>query len=228
MEAIGERLRRKPPKTMEWEMHLLWPHQQAGRRAEEECRASRMQSVIVRVEATMEIGAPARAVFGLVSDPLARAKLNPFTQVIRIEREDAGPLREGSVTFMRLQKGRRIFEYRTRCVHLEPGRVVESQAELPTLFRVRLEVEPVPRGTRLTQREECEITPGMLEGLQVPRRAERAWRAIKLLSLMAPGLARETYAVILHERADALRLTMERELRGWLQAIKEHLEAQDE
>lgn len=207
-------------------MHRLWPHQQAGWRAEEECRASRMQSVIVRVEATVEIGAPARAVFGLVSDPLTRARLNPFTQVIRIEREDAGPLREGSVTFMRLQKGRRIFEYRTRCVHLEPERVVECQAELPTLFRVRVEVEPVAGMTRLTQREECEITPEKLEDLPVPRRAERAWRAIKLLSLMAPGLARETYALILHERADVLRVSMERELRGWLQAIKDHLESQ--
>ena len=187
-----------------------------------------MQSVIVRAAAAVEINTPVPVVFALVSDPLAKAKLNPFTQVIRIEREDAGPLREGSITFMRLQKGQRIFEYRTRCVRLEPDRLVESQAELPTLFRVRVEVEPVPGGTRLRHREECEITPSMLEGLQMPRRAERAWRAIKLLSLMAPGLARETYAVILHERADALRVTMERELGGWLQAIKQHLESRRE
>jgi hypothetical protein len=81
-----------------------------------------------------------------------------------------------------LQKGRRIFEYRTRCV--------------------RLEMEPVPGGTRLTQREECEITAGMLEGLPVPRRAEHAWQAIKILSLVAPSLARETYAVILREHVE--------------------------
>jgi len=30
--------------------------------------------------------------------------------------------------------------------------------------------------------------------------------------------------VILRERADALRIQMERELRGWLLAIKRHLE----
>ncbi len=65
----------------------------------------------------------------------------------------------------------------------------------------------------------------MLDGLPVPRRAERAWRAIKILGLLAPSLARETYAVILRERADALRVVMERELRAWLQAIKQYLES---
>ncbi len=186
-----------------------------------------MESVIVRVMAAVEIGAPVPPVFALVSDPPAKARLNPFLQDIRIEREDPGPLREGSVTFLRLQKGTRIFEYRTRCIRLEPDRLLENQAELPTLFRVRVEVQPIPGGTRLTQREECEITTAMLEHLPVPRRAERAWRTIKLLSLVAPSLARETYAVILRERADALRVVMERELRGWLQAIKEHLESQN-
>jgi hypothetical protein len=103
--------------------------------------------------------------------------------------------------------------------------LLESQAELSTLLRVRVEVESSSRGSRLTQREECEITLAMLEHLPVSRRAERAWRMIKLLGFVAPSLARETFAVILQERAEALRLVLERELRGWLQAIKEHLES---
>jgi hypothetical protein len=184
-----------------------------------------MQPVILRVAAAVEIAAPVERVFGLVSDPAAKARLNPFVQVIRIERENPGPLREGSVTFFRLQKGTRIFEYRSRCVGLKPDRLLESQAELPTLFRVRVGVEPIPGGSRLTQREECEVTLAMLDHLPVSRRAERAWRAFKLLSVVAPSLARETFAVILQERAQALRLVMERELRGWLQAIKHHLES---
>ncbi len=166
-----------------------------------------------------------QAVFALVSDPPAKARLNPSVQVIRVEREDAGPLREGSVIFLRLQKGRRIFEYRTRCQRLVPGRLLESRAELPTLARVRVEVDPIPQGTRLTQQEECEVTVEMLEGLPVARRAERAWRTLKLLHLFLPGLAQETFAVILRERADALRLVMKHELRAWLEAIKQHLES---
>jgi hypothetical protein len=142
-----------------------------------------------------------------------------------VERDDAGPLRDGSVTFLRLQKGRRIFEYRACCERLVPGRLLEHRAQLPTLVRVRVEVDPIPAGARLTQHEECEVTVGMLEGLPVTRRAERAWRTLKLLHLFLPGLGHETFAVILRERADALRLGMKRELRAWLEAIKAHVES---
>ncbi|HYL79938.1 MAG TPA: SRPBCC family protein [Candidatus Acidoferrum sp.] len=184
-----------------------------------------MDPVIVRVEVPVEISAPPSAVFTFVSDAEAKARLNPFVQVIRIERETPGPLREGSVTYFRLQKGKRIFEYRTRCRQFEADRLLESQAELPTLFRVRVELEPIPGGTRLTQREECELTLEMLEGLPVSRRAERAWRTIKLINMVLPGLGREAYGIILLERAEALRTALRRELWTWLQAVKQHIEA---
>jgi len=186
-----------------------------------------MQPVIIRVAAAVEIGAPPAAVFPLVSDANAKAKLNPFIQVIRIEREDDGPLRQGSITFFRLQKETRIFEYRMRCVRFEPGRLIESKAELPNLFTVRVEVEAAPGGCRLRQSEECEVPLHMLEGLHVTRRAEHAWRFMKTLNFFLPELAHETYAVILRERADSLRVSMQRELQGWLQAIKAHVESGD-
>lgn len=183
-----------------------------------------MEPVIVTVGASVEIAAPPAEVFALVSDAQAKARLNPFVQTIRIERETPGPMREGSVTFFRLQKGKRIFEYRTRCRRFVVDRLLEHQAELPTLFRVRVEVAPIPGGSRLSQEEECEVAPEMLEGLPVSRRTERAWHAIKLLNLVLPALGREAYTVILGERAETLRMTLRRELRIWLQAIKEHVE----
>jgi hypothetical protein len=186
-----------------------------------------MQPVIIRVAAAVEIGAPPAAVFALVSDANAKAKVNPFIQVIRIEREDQGPLRQGSVTFFRLQKGTRIFEYRMRCLRLEPGRLIESKADLPNLFTVRVEIQSAPSGSRLAQSEECEISPHMLEDLHVTRRAEHAWRFMKTLNFFLPELAHETFAVILQERADSLRVSMQRELQGWLQAIKTHVESGD-
>jgi hypothetical protein len=186
-----------------------------------------MEPLIIRVAAAVEIEAPPAAVFALVSDAGAKAHLNPWTQVIRIEREDPGPLHQGSVTFFRLQKGTSIFEYRMRCVQLESGRLIESKAELPNLFTVRVEVEPTPGGSRLQQTEECEVTPHMLEGLLVTRRAEHAWRFVKVLNFVLPELVHETFAVILRERTDSLRVSMQRELAGWLQAIKAHLESGD-
>ncbi len=186
-----------------------------------------MQPVIIRVAAAVEIGAPPAAVFAFVSDANAKAKLNPSTQVIRIEQEDHGPLRQGSVTFFRMQKGTRIFEYRMRCVRLESGRLIESKAELPNLFTVRVEIEPAPGGSRLTQSEECEVSPHMLETLPVTRRAERAWRFIRTLNFFLPELTHEAFTVTLRERADSLRVSMQRELQRWLQAIKAHVESGD-
>jgi hypothetical protein len=183
--------------------------------------------VILQIKEAVEIATPPASVYALVSDPAAKARLNPFTQAVRIEREDPGPLRAGSVTFYRLQKGTRIFEYRMRCIRHEPGRLIESQAELPTLFTVRVDVEPIPGGSRLKQTEECEATPYMLEGLLVSRRAEHAWRLVKVLNFVLPELVHETFAVILRERTDSLRVSMQRELAGWLQAIKAHLESGD-
>jgi hypothetical protein len=187
-----------------------------------------MEPVIVTVAESVEILSPPSKVFALVRDAQAKARLNPLVQVIRIEHETPGPFREGSVTFFRLQKGKRIFEYRTRCHRLEADRLLENQAELPTLFRVRVEVEPTPDGTLLTQQEECEVGVEMLEGLPVSRRAERAWQTIKILNLVLPALGREAYAVILRERAEALRISLRRELWAWLQAIKRHLETVEE
>ncbi len=184
-----------------------------------------MEPVILRLAQSVEIEADPPAVFALITDAPANAALNPFVQVIRVERETPGPLREGSLTFFRLQKGKRIFEYRARCLRLLPGRLVVNQAELPTMFRVEVEVEPAPGGSRLTQRETCEVTPHMLEGLLVPRRAERAWRTIKLLHLFLPALAREAYAILLRERTETLRVGLNRELHAWLRAIKHRLES---
>jgi hypothetical protein len=188
--------------------------------------AGPMDPAIIRVAEGVEIAAPPATVFALVSDPQAKARLNPNVQVIRVEREDPGPLCEGSVTFLRLQKGRRIFEYRTRCERLEAGRLLEHRAQLPTLVRVRVEVDPVPRGTRLTQHEECEATLEMLEALPGAPRAEWPWRAARLLHLLLPELAAETFAVILRQRAALLERALRRELRDWLAAIKDHLETQ--
>ena len=183
-----------------------------------------MDPVIVQVAASLDIAAPPASVFRFLCDADAKARLNPSVQVIRIERETPGPLHVGSITFFRVQKGRRIFEYRMRCVRFEPDRLIESTADLPTLFTVRVGVEGGPNGSRLTQTERCEIAPEMLEGLPGSRRAELAWKLVKILAMVAPELAHETCTLVFRRRADSLRDGMQRELLEWLRAIKAHLE----
>jgi hypothetical protein len=182
-----------------------------------------MTPATIRIAESVEIAAPPGVVFELVSDSAAKLRLNPFVEVIRVERE--GPPGEGVVTFLRFQRGHRFIEYRTRCVAWVPDRLLESEALLPTAFRVRVEVEPCGPGTRLTQREECEVTADMLEHLLATNREERGWRAMKLLHYALPMVAREAFAIILQERVDRARKTMALELHTWLLAIKRHLEA---
>jgi hypothetical protein len=184
-----------------------------------------MERVIIEIQESVEIAAPPPAVFAVVSDPQAKLALNPFVEVIRVEREGVG---EGAVTFLRFQKGHRFIEYRTCCVAYERDRLVESAADLPTLFRVRVELAPVAAGTRLTQGERCEVTPDMLEHVVATQREQRAWRTIKLMNLVFPGLVREAFSMIFHERVDAVRKTMSMELYAWLDAIRRHVEARGE
>jgi hypothetical protein len=181
-----------------------------------------MDPVIIRIAESIDIHASPPTVFALVSDPAAKLALNPFVTVIRVEREGAG---EGAVTFLRFQKGQRFVEYRSRCVAFVPDRLIESQAELPTLLRVLFQVDPIESGTRLTQHEECEVTPEMLEHLLASQREEGAWRAMKLIHLVLPILAREAYAMIFHDRVETARKTMSVELYAWLEHIKRHLES---
>ncbi len=184
-----------------------------------------MEPVVLAVSASVDVAVSPAALFAFVSDAPAKARLNPCVQVIRVEQETPGPLQAGSVTLFRLQKGTRIFEYRMRCLQVEPNQRIISQADLPTRFVVTLDVAPLPTGSRLTHSEECELVPELLEALPVPRRAERAWRVMKVLHFIMPELARDTYDVIVRERAEALRVGMQQELRVWLDAIKAHLEA---
>ncbi len=184
-----------------------------------------MEPVTISVRASIAIAVSPAMVFAFVSDAPAKARLNPAVQVIRIERESPGPLRKGTITFFRLQKGKRIFEFRSRCLRCEPDRLIESQADLPTLFRVRLSVEPAGGGACLTQQEQFEVTPEMVERLALPGQAKRAWETIKILQFVFPALARETYTVMMRERAELLRDELQRELEVHLQAIKAHLEA---
>ena len=183
-----------------------------------------MDPVIVKVTASVEIAAPPSTVFRLVCDPDAKARLNPSVEVIRIERETPGPLGVGSATFYRLQKGHRIFEYRMHCLRFEADRLIESRADLPTLFAVRVELEALPSGSRLTQTETCEVGLQVLEGVATSQRAALAWKLVKTLAMVAPELAHETCALVLRRRAEWLREGMQPELLRWLQRIKAHVE----
>jgi hypothetical protein len=175
-------------------------------------------SACVRIRAD-----PAR-VFALASDPPRKGALNPNVQVIRIEVEGGGPVREGSIIYHRLQKGQRLFEYRSRCLRMIPPLLFESRAETDPPFEVRVTVEPTAEGCLLTQQETIEVTPELLDSLEpVPGRAESFQEAMGLVAFL-PGL-RSLASEVRRRQRESLTRRLTAELTAWLGAIRAHFEA---
>lgn len=174
--------------------------------------------------ASVEIRAEVAEVFNLVSDLRRKASLNPNIQVIRVELEGEGRIGEGSVFYHRFQRGTRIMEYRSRCVRFVPPRLFESRSETDPPFEVRVTVEPTPAGCRLTQQEELEVTPELLDALEPGPKDVRTFRDIVGLLALFPSVRPlgSELRTLQHERV-VRRLTGE--LQSWLDAIRGHLEA---
>ena len=173
--------------------------------------------------ASVWVRAEPAAVFALISDPPQKAALNPNVQVIRVEQESEGPVREGSVFYHRLQKGQRIFEYRSRCVRIEPARLFESWAETDPPFEVRVTVEPGPGGCRLTQQETLEVTPALLDALEPMPAGGRAFRDMLGLLALFPAL-RPLGSELRRGQRERLARQFTADLQAWLDSIKACLE----
>jgi hypothetical protein len=159
------------------------------------------------ISASVDVRGSASDVFGLVSDLRRKAPLNPNVRVIRVELEGEDPVREGSVFFHRFEKGGQVFEYRTRCVRMIPSVLFESRSCTDPPFDVRVTVEPIEGGCRLTQEETLEVPEagslGMLDVLP---------------------LFRDLGAAVRDQQREGLRRTLTRELQAWLEAIKVEVE----
>lgn len=178
-------------------------------------------STMVIVSRTVHIHAPVERVFALVSDPAARSALSPNMRCLRAEIEGGGPLRAGSVCHFRQQAGDRIVDYRTRVLEFEPPRRIVSVSESAVPFTVRIETEPDPAGTQLTQTETFEPTEAMIEQALPPTTAnavlQLAYRIMLLLDLDSAQRLRE-------QREQALARSLEPAMERWLAAIKSRLE----
>lgn len=173
--------------------------------------------------ASVEIRAEPARVFALVSDLRRKARLNPNIEVIRVELEGEEPVGAGSVFYHRFQRGRRIVEYRSRCVRFDPPRLFVSRGETDPPFEVGVTVDPTPAGCRLTQKETVEAAPDLLDALDPAREPAPGWGDLVRLLAFFPGgrgLGSELRA---HQRERVARRLGE-ELGAWLQAIRSHVE----
>jgi len=186
--------------------------------------SAELSAVHLTFSASVWIHAEPARVFALISDPPRKAALNPNAQVIRVEQETEGPVREGSVFYHRLQKGQRIFEYRSRCLRMVPPTLFESRAETDPPFEVRVTVEPAPGGCRLTQRETLEVSPELLDVLEPISPGGQAIRDVLGALAYFPGM-RSVGSEVRRGQQERVVRRLTVDLQAWLEAIKACLEA---
>ena len=174
----------------------------------------------------MEIRAEVAEVFDLVSDLRRKASLNPNIQVIRVELEGEATIKEGSVFYHRIQRGTRIIEYRSRCIRYDPPKLFQTRGETDPSFEVTVTVEPTGSGCRLTQREELEVTPEMLDTLEAWGTKGNLFREVSRLLRLFPGTRQLESEIRAHQR-ERLKKRLTKELQAWLDTIKANLESKN-
>jgi hypothetical protein len=182
------------------------------------------QSERLIFSANVEIRANPEEVFAVVSDLRRKARLNPNIHVIRVELEGEEPVQEGSVFYHRFHRGTRILEYRSRCVRLVPPWLFESRSETDPPFEVRVTVDRTPAGCRLTQLEEVEVTPELLDAFEPTPTKLRSFRDTVLLFALFPSMRSLGSEIRVFQRERVIR-KLTGELQSWLAAIRAHLEA---
>lgn len=177
----------------------------------------------VAFSASVEILARVEETFALVSDLRRKALLNPNIRVIRVELEGGGPIGEGSVFHHRFRRREGVVEYRSRVVRWEPPYRLETRSETDPPFEVRVTVEPTPAGCRLTQAEQVEVRPELLDALEPPPGGGGVLQEmLRMLPLFPSGrrLGSELRAL----QRERLSRRLRGELGAWLEAIRVHLE----
>jgi hypothetical protein len=114
-------------------------------------------------------------------------------------------------------------EYRSRCVRLVAPWLVENRSETDPPFIVRVTVEPIPTGCRLTQQEEAEVTPELLDALEPPTSEVCTFQDIVNLFALFPS-ARPLGVEIRAFQCERVARRLAGELQSWLDGIRAHLE----
>lgn len=161
-----------------------------------------------------------QTVFRLVIDLERRIRLSPNVEVISVQKETEGPVGVGTEFHLRLSSKGQPVEYRCRCTAFEPGRKMETESLTERPFGMRVIVEPIPDGTRLTQEEWLGVE------YQKPPRPEAKTMLGKLANALADGLSGHTVEDKRYQNA-AFEQELGAQLEQWLQATKAYLEGEN-
>ncbi len=111
------------------------------------------------IVASVDIKADPFFVFSLVKDIPYRTRLNPHAHVIDVVKETRGPIDVGTRFCQRQVIEGKLVEYRCWCTEYIPEQILEMKSDTNPSFKVRIIVEPIDGGVRLTQEESFELIP---------------------------------------------------------------------
>lgn len=171
----------------------------------------------IRLKRSVDIQVPPETVFQLVMDLEKRIRLNPNVDEVSVEPENKGPVRVGTVFHVRLKSHGQIIDYRCRLSALEPGRLLEITSLTGRPFGMRVRVEPVPGGARLTHEEWLAFE------YEEPPRSEAGSVLGKLAQVLANGLSGQAAEDRLYQTA-RFEEELDLQLKQWLKATKADLE----
>ncbi len=176
---------------------------------------------MVCVEESVDIRAEPEVVFSLITDVARKARMNPNVRVLSVGQETEGPVGIGTVFHYRLVIEGKIADYRSTCVAFEPGRMMETLSDTVPPFKVRVTVEPIPGGARLTQVESF-----TLSSARVPLPRAKGWLGEVFRFIFGEGntLTQSPESVAADEAQWEARLKPR--LAAWLNSIKTHLETE--
>lgn len=171
------------------------------------------------LNASVDIKAKPREVFSLVEDITYRTRLNPNVWVLGIAKETEGPVNVGTVFLFRLVIEGKIIEHRSECTTYIPGKMLETVSDTTPRFNVRVSVEPIPGGTRLTHEESFSLLPMYMP---LPRVNGVLGKLFKWMFGDAKELIQSPESVAADETQ--LEKNLQPRLMAWLYKIKAHLE----
>ncbi len=172
---------------------------------------------MIRFKRSIDIRAEPHAVFELVIDLQRRLDLNTDIKVIRVVKETDGPVDVDTIFHIQLTSQGQPIKYRCRCTAFEAGRLFETVSLTDRPFGMRVTLEPIPEGTRLTQEEWLTVEYEKLS------QAEDKSVLGELAGSLASGLSGHTSEDQRFHNAK-LEAQLSQELKQWLKKTKASLE----
>jgi uncharacterized protein YndB with AHSA1/START domain len=171
------------------------------------------------IRVSVDIARPPAMVFDYLRDIETRLRLNPSYHLTGFEWVPPGPPGPGSRYHVHARVGESNLDYLCEVIELVEGERLATRG-VDSGMMVRLTLDPIPGGCRLTHEEGFQVPE---EALQPPPGSGRALMANLLVALFG----QREVSVLKAEREKHVQVTvaeLEQRLRRWLERVRQDIE----